>query len=134
VLRRRIETTALTGNLKSWYGHMSGLIRSKPELDSPLSILVGDKTVTNELFEDLVNKALTALPSKLQQHVTEVRIVTMSNPPRGAPEESLVAFVQTPTNLRFEVYKSAFDRGTEQEVLEKLKTVVTEEFGFYFGC
>ena len=90
--------------------------------------------MTNELFEDLVNKALTALPSDLQQHAAEVLVVTMSNPPRGAPEKSLVAFVQGPTRLRFEVYKSAFDRGTDEEVLEKLKTVVDEEFGFYFGC
>jgi predicted Zn-dependent protease with MMP-like domain len=108
------------------------LIRSTG-IDAPPSIVVVDKTMTNELFEDLVNKAVTALPRKLQQQAAEVLIVTMSNPPLGAPEESLVAFVQSPTNLRFEVYKSAFDHGTEQEVLEKLKTVLTEEFGFYFG-
>lgn len=86
------------------------------------------------LFENLVKQALTALPPKLQQQAAEVLIVTMSDPPPHAPKESLVAFVQGPTNLRFEVYKSGFDNGTEQEVVEKLKTVLTEEFSFYFEC
>jgi len=90
--------------------------------------------VTNELFEDLVRQALAALPPKLQQHAAEVPIVTMSAPPPHAPKESVVAFVQGPTHLRFEVYKSGFDQGTEQEVVETLKTVLTEEFSFYFEC
>ena len=90
--------------------------------------------MTNELFEDLVRQALAALPPKLQQHAAEVLIVTMSDPPPHAPQESVVAFVQAPTYLRFEVYKSGFDQGTEQEVVEKLKTVLTEEFSFYFEC
>ena len=90
--------------------------------------------MTNEIFEDLVNKALAALPAKLQQQATKVLIVTMSTPPTGAPEESVVALVQSPTNLRLEVYKSAFDDGSEQEIFEKLKIVLSDEFSFYFGC
>lgn len=90
--------------------------------------------MTNELFEDLLKQALTALPSKLQQQAAEVLIVTMSEPPPYAPKESVVALVQSPTHLRLEVYRSGFDQGTEQEALEKLKTVLTEEFSFYFGC
>jgi len=74
------------------------------------------------------------LPPELQQQAAEVVIVTLSDPPQHAPKESLVAFVQGPTHLRLEVYKSGFDQGTEQEVLEKLKTVLTEEFSFYFEC
>lgn len=109
-------------------------MRRSPGLDALPSIAFGDKPLTNELFEDLVNKALSDLPPNLQQQAAEILIKIMRNPPGGAPEDSLVAIVQSPTNLRLEVYQSAFDHGTEQEVLEKLKTVLTEEFGFYFGC
>ena len=87
--------------------------------------------MADELFENLLKQALADLPPKLQQQAAEVLIVTMSDPPALAPKESLVAFVQGPTNLRLEVYKSGFDNGTEQEVLDKLKTVLTEEFSFY---
>lgn len=90
--------------------------------------------MTDALFENLLKQALTALPPKLQQQAAEVLVVTMSDPPPHAPKESLVAFVQSPTNLRLEVYKGGFDNGAEQEVLEKLKTVLTEEFSFYFEC
>lgn len=89
--------------------------------------------MTNEVFEHLLNKALATLPPELQQHTAEVLIVTMNNPPSGAPEESLVALVQSPNNLRLEVYKSAFSHSSEQEVFEKLKTVLSDEFSFYFG-
>ena len=90
--------------------------------------------MTNEVFENLLNKALAALPSKLQQQAAEVLIVTKTNPPTGAPEEAVVALIQGPTNLRLEVYKSAFDEGSEEEVFEKLKAVLSDEFSFYFGC
>ena len=90
--------------------------------------------MTNPHFEDLVKQALNVLPPELQQQAAEVVIVIMCNPPPHAPRESLVAFVQSPTHLRLEVYKSSFDEGTQQEVLEKLKTVLADEFSFYFGC
>jgi hypothetical protein len=90
--------------------------------------------MTNQLFEDLLKQALTALPPELQQQAAEVAIVIMNYPPPHAPKESVVAFVQSPTHLRLEVYQSGFDQGTEQEVLEKLKAVLTEEFSFYFEC
>jgi hypothetical protein len=56
----------------------------------------------------------------------------MSNPPPTAPKGSLVAFVQGPTNLRFEVYKSSFHGQTEQQVLEKLNTLLAEDFRLFF--
>ena len=90
--------------------------------------------MTNEHFKHLVKQALTALPPELQQQAAEIVTVIMYDPPPHAPRESLVAFVQSPTNLRLEVYQSSFDEGTEQEVLERLKTVLTDEFSFYFGC
>ena len=95
---------------------------------------VDSATMTNEHFEDLVRQALTVLPPELQQQAAEVVTVIMCDPPPHAPRESLVAFVQSPTHLRLEVYKSSFDEGTQQEVLEKLKTVLADEFSFYFGC
>jgi hypothetical protein len=62
-----------------------------------------------------------------------IRLPTRPHAKSGG-RESLVAFVQSPTHLRLEVYKSSFDEGTEQEVLENLKTVLADEFSFYFGC
>ena len=56
----------------------------------------------------------------------------MCDPSPHAPKESLVASVQGPTHLQLEVYKNSFDEGTEEEVLEKLKSVLADEFSFYF--
>jgi len=88
--------------------------------------------MTSEHFEGLLKEALTGLPPQLQQQAAGVVIVTMSDPPPHAPKESLVAFVQAPTHLRLEVYKNNFDEGTKEEVLEKLKSVLADEFNFYF--
>jgi hypothetical protein len=88
--------------------------------------------MTSEHFEDLLKQALTGLPSELQQQAAEVVTVIMCDPPPHAPKERLVAFVQGPTHLRLEVYKNSFDEGTEEEVLEKLKSVLADEFSFYF--
>jgi len=93
---------------------------------------VDSSAVTSQHFEDLLKEALTSLPLQLQQQAAGVVTVIMCDPPPHAPKESLVAIVQAPTHLRLEVYKNNFDEGTKEEVLEKLKSVLADEFSFYF--
>lgn len=89
--------------------------------------------MTNEHFDDLVKQALAELPPILSEKAADLLIVTKNDPPARAGR-ALCAFVQNPTHLRFEVYQSGFDNAAEQEVLEKLKTVIAEEFSFYYEC
>jgi hypothetical protein len=88
--------------------------------------------MTSQQFEELLKEALAALPLQLQQQAAGVLIVIMRDPPLHMPKECLVAIVQAPTHLRLEVYKNNIDEGTKEEVLEKLKSLLADEFAFYF--
>jgi hypothetical protein len=88
--------------------------------------------MTSQHFEDLLKEALAGLPPQLRQQAAGVITVVMSDPPPHAPKETLVAIIQAPTHVRLEVYKNNIDEGTKEEVLEKLKSLLADEFSFYF--